>query len=134
MIHIYADHKDFPPDAWRWPHFSPKEISCPHCTGIKVDTEAMDGLEEARVIYGKSILIASGYSCPTRNAEIGRKPTTSHAKGCAFDAYPLANGNLGEMIAAFHKARVLGFGMGANKLHFDWDIEKGQRAWHYGGG
>lgn len=91
----------------------------------------MNMLESARLIYGDSIIVASGFRCPTRNAEIGGALNSPHMRGTAIDPVEPGGGyNRYRMIRAFFNAGALGFGMGDRKLHFDVD-SLGERAWFY---
>ena len=42
-------------------------------------------LEPARVAFGASIYITSGYRCPALNKAVGGKPTSQHLRGEAAD-------------------------------------------------
>lgn len=47
-------------------------------------------LDKARFVYGRPILVTSGYRCPEHNTAIGGSRTSSHMFGCASD---LADGS-----------------------------------------
>ena len=119
----------------RWPSFSPAELACKHCNRLVVNAEALDLLQRARARYGDKIRIASAYRCPEHPIEAAKPDGPGpHSRGTAFDAYPVAPG--GKPRFAWIKACLFvgfwGFGMGAEKLHFDHDELLGQRAWFYG--
>lgn len=121
-----------PASDWTWPHFTPRELACPHCNAIIVEPDMLDRLEAARLIYGAPIVIASAYRCPVHNAAIGGAKDSAHPRGTAVDPKDPETGIARrKLIAAFFAAGFEGFGMGAHKLHFDVD-PLGFRAWHYG--
>ena len=137
MERRYTHWRDVPADDWKWPHFSAREIACPHCGAVLLVPEAMDKLEAVRLIYGKPIRLASAYRCPEHEIEAAKTDGPgSHSRGCAFDPYPVGvNGDLAAMEDAFFKVGVLGRGKGNKRgtlhIHFDWDEVAGRRSWGY---
>ena len=66
------------------PHFTDKELSCPHC-GILPSQEAQDALERVRVRVGHPLRVSSGLRCPAYNQQVSSTgPNGPHTKG-AFD-------------------------------------------------
>jgi len=120
------------PAQWHWKNFTPREMACSHCNALILDEEAMNRLQAARWDYGRSIIIARAYSCEEHNIAVGGAKDSAHPRGTAFDPYPATSGNLAEMLESFYKVGWLGYGMGAGKLHFDYDLKLGKRAWYYG--
>ena len=136
---IFERYEDMPNDEmteWRrrWPNFSPAELSCTHCGKLLVDPFALDNLQKVRIMYARPLHIASAYRCEEHNAAVGGAPNSSHLRGRAFDPKrPKSGKELFELLAAIWQIEPFGFGMGANKLHVDWDFERGHRVWMYGG-
>jgi zinc D-Ala-D-Ala carboxypeptidase len=54
-----------------WPHFSDLELRCKckgeYCTGGDMDDGFMEALEQIRRVYGRPMIIASGFRCPRYN-------------------------------------------------------------------
>ena len=118
----------------RWPNFSPAEMSCTHCGQLLVDPFALDNLQKVRTIYAAPIYIASAYRCEEHNDIIGGSPNSAHLRGRGYDPKrPRSGKQLYALLDAIWQVKPLGFGMGANKLHIDWDFELGHRVWMYGG-
>ena len=56
---------------WHWtPYFVPREFECKHCHALLVETDLMDRLVLIRAQYGKPMIVASGYRCPTYNNSV----------------------------------------------------------------
>jgi len=69
-----------------WPHFSQKELQCPHCKEMHMDDGFMNKLESIRVSYGRPIYINSGYRCPEYNNRISHTGFDGpHTTGKAVD-------------------------------------------------
>ena len=45
----------------------------------------IEQLDELRRLYGRKIVITSGYRCPALNKAVGGKPNSQHVKGQAAD-------------------------------------------------
>ena len=90
---FYANWSQVPADVWRWPNFTPYEISCrcdhePKCAGhgsIVIAPEALDKLQVLRKIIGKPLVINSAFRSPSHNKAIGGEPNSKHLLGIAFD-------------------------------------------------
>ena len=67
------------------PHFSLKEFECPCCKCVRLDEKLLAKLEALRVLWGKSIVITSGYRCERHNRKIGGARNSLHMKGKAVD-------------------------------------------------
>lgn len=71
--------------GWKWPSFSPKEISCKGDGLIVVDEAALDALQKLRDIIKAPLIINSGYRSKAYNASVGGAPKSQHLLGRAFD-------------------------------------------------
>ena len=85
MRTLYDNIADVPADKWRWPDFTPGEISCRGSGSILVDDRAMDMLQELRTRLGKAVHVNSGYRSPAHNRAIGGAKHSKHMEGIAFD-------------------------------------------------
>lgn len=115
--------------TWRWPNFTPQEISCPHCNEMPADLSAMDNLQKMRNILKIPLHINSAHRCKDHNASVGGKQTSEHL-GLAFDIALAGDPR------AFHDAAIVsgftGIGYGENYLHLDTRIFPAR--WHYAEG
>lgn len=108
--------------SWRWPHFSPEELSC-RCTGRFCQAEYwhdpafLDGLEDLRVQVGRPIVINSGHRCDMWNAAVGGAPLSMH-KTIAVDL-SLRHQDRTALKAAAIKAGFSGLGFARTFLHID---------------
>jgi hypothetical protein len=78
------------------PHISVEEFSCRCCgqlpPGLYDDgfiiapyEYLFDCFESIRLVWGKPIVITSGYRCPKHNLEVGGEPGSTHIVGLALD-------------------------------------------------
>lgn len=117
-----------PWNAARWPHFSPREIACPCCGEVYVWPDALDALEQLRVLAGVPIILDSAHRCPLHNARVGGAPLSLH-KQLAFDV-SLAGHDLGRLLADARQSKFTGFGFGRSFLHLDTRVRPAH--WFYG--
>ena len=69
------------------PHFTLREFQCRCCGCVKLDARLLAALEELRAVWGRPLVITSGYRCPARNAVIGGAPRSLHMAGRAADVH-----------------------------------------------
>jgi len=70
---------------WRWPNFTPEELSCRHCGTDGCSDEAKDSLQELRGRVGRPLRINSAYRCSIHNMSVGGSRHSRHMVGDAFD-------------------------------------------------
>jgi zinc D-Ala-D-Ala carboxypeptidase len=105
----YANFRDVPESAWRWPSFSPAEIACRGTGAIKINTDAMDKLQTLRNRLGKPLIVRSGYRSPSHNKAVGGAKASKHMDGAAFDI-AMSNHDPVAFEAAARAVGFLGFG------------------------
>lgn len=78
-----------PVGFWRWPHISPaKEWACKGDGSLLVVPSFLDLFEKMRAMYGRPLVITSGYRSPAHDAEVGTSGTPGsgpHTTGRAMD-------------------------------------------------
>ena len=75
-----------PPDFWTWPHFTPAEFRCRGSGRLVVARDFMDRLERLRVVFGRPMVVNSGYRSPAYNDRISSSgPAGPHTTGRAGD-------------------------------------------------
>ena len=83
---LFDSYELVPPDDWRWPNFTPFEMSCRRTRELLVNPQFMDRLQALRVRLGFSFLVTSAYRDPAYNAEISSTGTSGpHTTGRAVD-------------------------------------------------
>ena len=87
------------------PHFLLREFQCRCCGCVKLSPRLLERLEALREIWGRPVVVTSGYRCATHNAKVGGATRSLHMAGLAADVAVPQNGQ--EHIAAI--ARTLGF-------------------------
>ncbi len=74
----------------RWPNFAPEEFACKcgQCgaeSGMKMDPETMDWLQDLRSDLDFPFVVTSGYRCPSHPEEKKKAEPGAHAQGKAVD-------------------------------------------------
>ena len=86
MSLFYEQWTDVPADAWRWPHFTPREMACRRSGSLLMASEFMDALEALRVAVNRPLPVTSGYRDPEHNALVSTTGKTGpHTTGLAAD-------------------------------------------------
>lgn len=66
-------------------NFRDDEFKCPCCGIIKYDSGLVDRLQILRNLFGKPIIITSGYRCPKYNTRVNGYIRSNHMTGHAAD-------------------------------------------------
>ena len=66
-------------------HFRLREFECPCCRCVQVAPGLVCRLEALRELWGKPIVITSGYRCPEHNVWVKGSPKSLHMRGQAAD-------------------------------------------------
>ena len=107
---FYQHWQNVPERTWRWPNFSPAEIACRGTGKITINEDALDKLQELRVMLGKPMIVNSAYRSPEHNKAVGGAKASQHLNGCAFDI-SMANHDPAAFIAMARKAGFRGIGI-----------------------
>lgn len=110
--------------GWRWPHFSPRELSCKcggrHCRGEYFhNPDFLDGLEALRERAGRPLVITSGRRCDRHNAAVNGAGRSQHKLAVAADVSLMGHDAV-ELAAGAIAAGFKGIGFGRSFLHLDW--------------
>lgn len=115
-------------------YFSISEFDSPDApgSGVNMHQELLELLDEMRAIYGKPIVITSGYRTPEHNAKVGGVDTSSHLKGLAVDIAIKNNTERYEIIRIAMLLGIKRIGTGSGFVHIDIDNSKPQNVnWLY---
>lgn len=88
-----------------YPNFSKKEFDCKHTGENKMRPEFLEKLQELRTVYGKPMIITSGYRSPLHPVEARKSKAGAHTYGVAVDV--LAHGV--DAMLLFNLAYAVGF-------------------------
>jgi uncharacterized protein YcbK (DUF882 family) len=66
-------------------YFTRKEFACKCCDVYQIDAKLARALDELRRLFGKPIVLTSGYRCEKHNEAVGGKQTSYHLTGQAAD-------------------------------------------------
>jgi len=113
---LYTHHTLFT-GAWRWPNFSPRELSCNHCGEYYHDPASLDLLQKFRALLGRPISPNSAHRCPYWNLMVGGTPLSQHKK-IAFDI-PITSSNRIEVLKLLKQAGFSTFGFYNSFIHTD---------------
>lgn len=67
---------------------------------VKLQTLITECLDPIRRIYGRPIIVSSGYRCPALNAAVGGVANSQHTTGEAADLVPASGGSLAGIFRA----------------------------------
>lgn len=95
-------------DEIEWPwgdYFSPEEMECEETGELDMDERFMDLLWALRDLYGKPIVVTSGYRSPEHSIEAAKDRPGEHALGLAADIWVPRE----DVFEVIHFARLVGF-------------------------
>lgn len=67
---------------------------------VKLEALIVNCLDPIRRIYGRPVIVSSGYRCPQLNSLVGGVSTSQHTMGEAADLVPASGGSLGALARA----------------------------------
>lgn len=105
-------------------NFSRKELECQCCGRLIIATGFIDQLERVRELYGKAMVINSGYRCDVNNRLVGGEPESFHLKGSAVDVQILGSVDRFHLIASAIAAGATGIGVYSRWIHIDFGLRK----------
>ena len=101
-----------------WCNFTPDEVKCSHCGELKINSDIMDLLQQARNDLGP-LSITSGYRCSEHNNNISSTgPNGPHTTGKALDISVKNSKHRKELITYF-APKVPGLGIAKSFIHID---------------
>ena len=113
-------------------NFTRSELACPCCDKCEMDEAFMNRLQVFRDLYGKPLVIVSGYRCPLHNRKVRGSPKSDHLRGEAVDIKVL-----GKSSHELYRLRELAFklefkGVGLGSSHFHIGLRPGEpKSWSY---
>jgi len=66
-------------------YFKQSEFVCSHTGDVEMDQNFLDKLNELRGLFGKSLIVTSGYRSPLHPIEAKKKTPGAHTSGQAVD-------------------------------------------------
>ena len=108
------------PSNWdqSWVNFKPEEVSCSHCGELKIRSDIMDLIQEARNELGP-LSITSAFRCSTHNSNVSSTGENGpHTTGCAIDISVRDSQHRKELITYF-APKVTGLGIAKSFIHID---------------
>ena len=93
-------------------------------SGQMMDSDILQMLDSAREIYGKPMVINSGFRTEEHNAKVGGTENSSHLKGLAVDIKCTTSADRWDMIDSLIKAGFNRIGVAKTFIHVDIDESK----------
>lgn len=133
---MYSHYSEAPFDKERWPNFSPKELSCPHCGEYYHDERFLDAIQSVRTWLGRILRLNSAHRCWLYNSSkrIGGAPLSMH-KQIAGDI-DTSGHDIVTLKTYCRAAGFTGFGHYKTFLHVDmgrprwWASKEGKKVWN----
>ncbi len=135
---IRADHHS-KVIGWRWPHFTPVEMSSRVDGSILIDPKFLDWLECVRAEFGRPMPVSSGYRTAEQQKQLTGRTDGAHVAGQAADI--LCFGEAAERLERIAIGKhVLGRGISQaagteprhRYLHLDlWTVRTARMVWSY---
>lgn len=118
--------------AWRWPHFSARELACKcngrYCRGEYYhDPDFLDHLEALRTEMDAPLKLTSARRCDRHNTAVEGRPRSEHKLHIAGDV-STAGHDRTRLARAALKVGFTGIGFGKTFLHVD---QGPRRVWNY---
>ena len=107
---------------------SPDELG----SGKHMDQDLLDMIDRARALYGKPIVVNSGFRTKDHNKKVGGVSSSSHLKGLAIDVACVRSKDRFEMLTALLEVGFNRIGVASTFIHVDVDKNKSQNViWTY---
>lgn len=98
-------------DWSKYPSFTKKEFDCRESGENKMNSVFMDKLQELRNLYGKPIIITSGYRSQKHSIEAAKGAPGPHTTGLACDISVGAGQDVYELLDLAFTLRFTGIGV-----------------------
>ena len=110
-----------PESDWPAIHFQPSELACKGSGALMVDEIALDRLDRLRDLWGKPLVINSGYRSPAHNRKVDGAKNSQHLYGRAFDisTFGWSDEDYDALYELAKDVGFTGFGFYADFLHVD---------------
>ena len=115
-------------------YFSYNEFDSPdeEGSGKHMDQDLLDMIDRARALYGKPIVVNSGFRTKDHNKKVGGVSSSSHLKGLAIDVACVRSKDRFKMLTALMEVGFSRIGVASTFIHVDIDKNKSQNViWTY---
>ena len=107
---------------------SPDELG----SGKHMDHDLLVMIDKARALYGKPIVVTSGFRTESHNKKVGGVASSSHLKGLAIDVACVRSKDRFKMLTAILEVGFNRIGIASTFIHIDVDKNKSQNViWTY---
>jgi len=115
-------------------YFTLEEFDSPDApgSGAKMDYATLQMLDLARSLYGRPMVVNSGFRTVEHNDAVGGTENSSHLRGLAADISCTNSGDRYDMLIALMRVGFNRVGISDTFLHIDTDETKSQHViWTY---
>lgn len=106
-------------------NFKRSEFDCKcGCGKNNISVKLVARLQEARVLFGKPIIITSGCRCEKWNEKEGGSSTSAHLLGLASDVAVVNSADRHLLVYSLLNAGLLRIGLGEGFVHTDIDYNR----------
>jgi len=115
-------------------YFTLSEFDSPDLpnSGINMDKQLLELLDELRFRYGKPIRITSGYRTKEHNEAVGGVPDSSHLRGLAVDIAATSSRERHNLLRLAIEVGFNRIGIAKTFIHLDIDSDKPEKCvWAY---
>lgn len=101
-------------------------------SGKNMNYGLLEMIDKARALYGKPIIVTSGFRTESHNEKVGGVESSSHLKGLAVDVACVRSKDRFEMLTALLEVGFNRIGVASTFIHVDIDKNKSQNViWTY---
>lgn len=108
--------------AWRWPNFQPSEFRSANDPAgrVEIETDFMDRLQRLRTMFGRPMIINSGYRSPAYNDKVSTTGLHGpHTTGRAVDVKVLDSSTRFLLVTLAIECGFTGIGIAKTFVHLD---------------
>jgi len=101
-----------------WENFTESEMACKGTGYCEMDDGFMKKMDQVRFLYGKPMIVTSGFRSQSHNEAVGGAERSPHLEGRAADI-AASGAEAYRLIKLAQEVGMTGIGLGKNFVHMD---------------